>query len=64
MELASLEARYCRRIGWDPVIIQWYHGLEYFETWRFVSASGRPFVQHTEESLQRDLERWLVEAGG
>ena len=53
------EARYCRRVGCDPAVLAWYHGLEYFDTWRWVRHSGTPFVQHSDESLQRDLAAWL-----
>ena len=55
----GIEERYCRRIGYDPVILNWYHGLEYFDTWRWVLVTGEPFVHHNAESLQRDLRRWL-----
>ncbi len=57
----GIEARYCRRLGYDLKILQWYHGLEYFDTWRWVLYSGEPFVHHTAESLERDLAKWLEE---
>ena len=60
----GIEELYCRKIGWDPAVLQWYHGLEFFETWRYVSANGKPFVQHTAESLMNDLAGWLAEMGG
>jgi len=59
----GIEQRYCQRIGVDPEILHWYHGLEYFDTLRWVLASGEPFEQHTEESLEKDLIRWLDEMG-
>ena len=55
----GIEARYCRQIGVDPAILDWYHGLEYFETWRWVLATGEGFVHHTAESLEMDLQKWL-----
>lgn len=53
------EARFCRRIGVDPALLNWYHGLEIFDTLGWVLPSGEPFVHHTRESLMRDLARWL-----
>jgi aminoglycoside phosphotransferase (APT) family kinase protein len=58
----GIEERYCRRIGVDPAILDWYHGLEYFETWRYVVLSGKNFVHHTAESLEADLKKWLADA--
>jgi aminoglycoside phosphotransferase (APT) family kinase protein len=57
----GIEARFCRQIGMDPAILDWYHGLEYFETLRWVLETGETFVQHTAESLQADLQKWLDE---
>jgi aminoglycoside phosphotransferase (APT) family kinase protein len=55
----GIEERYCRRMGFDPVLLPWYHGLEFFDSWRWVRATGEPYEQHTDESLQADLARWL-----
>lgn len=55
----NIEARYCQRIGIDPVILGWYHGLELFETWRWVLSSGKNFVHHSADSLEVDLGNWL-----
>ncbi len=55
----GLEERYCRRIGYDPAILQWYHGLEYFDTWRWVLLTGENFVHHTAASLEMNLSKWL-----
>jgi aminoglycoside phosphotransferase (APT) family kinase protein len=55
----GLEERYCRKIGYDPAILHWYHGLEYFDTWVWASATGKGFVHHTAESLEKDLQMWL-----
>lgn len=55
----GIEEQYCRRLGYDPEILHWYHGFEYFDTWRWVLHSGEPFVHHTAESLERDLAKWL-----
>jgi aminoglycoside phosphotransferase (APT) family kinase protein len=57
----GIEARFCRQIGVDPSILDWYHGLEYFETLRWVLETGQAFVQHGAESLQADLQKWLDE---
>lgn len=57
------EERYCRRIGVDPDILHWYHGLEYFETWRHCLLTGENFGQHTAESLEANLKEWLEDAG-
>jgi len=55
----GIEARYCKRIGVDPGVLHWYHGLEFFDTWRWVLSSGRSFGHHTAESLEKDIENWL-----
>jgi len=55
----GIEERYCREIGYDPAILQWYHGLEYFDTWRWVLLTGEDFVHHTAESLEMNLKKWL-----
>ena len=57
----GIEARYCRRMGLDPGILPWYHGLEFFDSWRWVLVTGEPYEQHTAESLQAGLARWLEE---
>jgi aminoglycoside phosphotransferase (APT) family kinase protein len=59
----GLEARYCRRMGFDPGLLHWYHGLEFFDSWRWVRRLGEPYEQHTDESLHADLARWLEETG-
>jgi aminoglycoside phosphotransferase (APT) family kinase protein len=53
------EERYCRQIGYDPAILHWYHGLEYFDTWRWVLITNQSFVHHTAESLEMNLQKWL-----
>jgi len=55
------EARFCQKIGCDPAILQWYHGLEYLDTWRWVLVTGESFVHHTAESLEMNLQTWLTE---
>jgi len=55
----GIEERYCRQIGYDPSILHWYQGLEYFDTWRWVLVTGKSFVHHTAESLKKDLRKWL-----
>jgi hypothetical protein len=46
-------------LGFDPDLLHWYHGLEYFDTWHWVLKLGQPFEQHTAGSLEADLRRWL-----
>ena len=46
-------------MGFDPVVLPWYHGLEFFDSWRWVRLTGEPYEQHTDESLEADLGRWL-----
>ena len=46
-------------MGFDPGILSWYLGLEYFDTWHWVVKTREPFEQHTAASLPRALERWL-----
>jgi aminoglycoside phosphotransferase (APT) family kinase protein len=58
----GLEERYCRRMGFDPGLLSWYPGLEFFDSWRWVLVTGAPYEQHTAESLAADLARWLEEA--
>jgi aminoglycoside phosphotransferase (APT) family kinase protein len=55
----GLEERYCQRIGCDPAILAWYHGLEFFETYRYVLLSGKDFVHHSVHSLEADMAIWL-----
>jgi aminoglycoside phosphotransferase (APT) family kinase protein len=57
----GIEERFCRQIGYDPSILHWYQGLEYFDTWRWVLLTGKGFVHHTAESLEKDLRKWLDE---
>ena len=54
------EERYCRRIGVDPDLLHWYHGLEFFETWSWALRSGKSFAHHTAASLETDLMKWLA----
>jgi aminoglycoside phosphotransferase (APT) family kinase protein len=60
----GIEERYCRRIGYDPSILLWYHGLEFFDTWGWVVKTGKSFVHQTAESLEANLEQWLVDIQG
>jgi aminoglycoside phosphotransferase (APT) family kinase protein len=57
----GIEVRYCQRMGFDPELLPWYHGLELFDSWRWVLRTGQPYEQHTAESLPADLARWLEE---
>jgi aminoglycoside phosphotransferase (APT) family kinase protein len=58
----GIEECYCERMGFDAGVLGWYRGLEYFDTWHWVRATGRPFEQYTEDALRTALERWLAEA--
>ncbi|NNE10194.1 MAG: phosphotransferase [Gemmatimonadetes bacterium] len=55
----GVEDRYCRRMGYDPALLHWYHGLEYFDTLRWVLKTGNDFEHHTAENLEENLARWL-----
>jgi aminoglycoside phosphotransferase (APT) family kinase protein len=55
------EERYCARMGFDPGVLGWYRGLEYYDTWHWVRATGKPFEQYTEDALRAALARWLAE---
>ena len=57
----GIEERFCRQIGCDPAVLDWYHGLEYFDTWRWVLLTGEGFVHHTAKSLELNLRNWLDE---
>ena len=59
----GIEERYCEHMGFDAGILKWYRGLEYFDTWHWVEATGEPFEHYTAENLQAALERWLDEVG-
>jgi aminoglycoside phosphotransferase (APT) family kinase protein len=55
----GIEERYCQHLGYDPEILNWYRGLEFFDTWHWVLLSGDSFVHHTVESLEADIIDWL-----
>lgn len=55
----GIEERYCRRKGIDPAALQWYRGLEIFDSLRWVEKTGEPYEIHTAGSLRRDLAAWL-----
>lgn len=55
------EEAYCQRMGFDPELLHWYHGLEFFDSLRWVLKLGEPYMIHTAESLQADLALWLEE---
>lgn len=56
----GIENRYCLRMGYDPDLLPWYHGLEYFDTWAWVRKSGESFMHYTDENLQEALQGWLM----
>jgi aminoglycoside phosphotransferase (APT) family kinase protein len=58
------EERFCQRIGVDPNLLHWYHGLEFFETWSWTLRSGQGFAHHTTASLEKDLRKWLSDFKG
>lgn len=53
------EERFCQKIGVGPGVLDWYRGLELFDTWHWLLKTGEPFVHHTAESLEIDLNKWL-----
>ncbi len=55
----GIEARYCERKGIDPALLDWYHGVEFFDSLSLVLKTGEPYEMHTAESLSRDLKRWV-----
>jgi aminoglycoside phosphotransferase (APT) family kinase protein len=55
----GIEERYCLRMGFDPVVLPWYHGLEYLDTFCYVVSSGEPFVHYTAENLVEAMQAWL-----
>ena len=57
----GIETRYCQRMGFDPNILHWYHGLEFYDTLYWVLKTGESLEHHTGESLRRDLEIWRSE---
>jgi len=57
----GIEQRYCLRMGFDPGVLPWYHGLEYFDTFCYVVSSGENFVHYTEENLVEIMQAWLDE---
>jgi len=58
----GIEERYCERMGFDAGLLRWYRGLELFDTWHWVKATGKPFEHYTSEYLQMTIESWLDEA--
>ncbi|HEY45394.1 MAG: hypothetical protein AMJ88_15285 [Anaerolineae bacterium SM23_ 63] len=58
----GIEERYCERMGFDAGLLRWYRGLELFDTWHWVKATGKPFEHYTSEYLQMAIERWFDEA--
>ena len=58
----GIEERYCLRMGFDPSFLHWYHGLEYFDTFRYIISSGETFVHYTDENMAEAMQVWLDEA--
>jgi len=56
----GIEEAFCRRLGLDPGILHWYHGLEFFDSLAWVLKLGEPYEIHTAESLTKDLKHWLA----
>lgn len=56
----GLEERFCARADLDPATLPWYRALEVYDTWSWVRSTGKPFHQHTEESLRADAAAWLA----
>ena len=56
----GIEECFCDHKGIDPAVLHWYHGLEFFDSLRWVLKIGKPYEMHTAESLRVDLEKWLA----
>jgi len=54
------EERYCQRKGFDPALLHWYHGVEFFDSLAWVLKTGKPYEIHTADSLEADLATWLA----
>lgn len=59
LQKRGIEEKYCRRMGFDPDLLQWYRGLEFFDSLHWVIRLNETYGEHTAESLCRDLEIWL-----
>jgi len=57
----GIELRYCQRMRFDVDTLDWYHGLEYFDTWHWVRSTGETFVHYNDENLSAALKSWLAE---
>ncbi len=55
----GLEERFCARLGIEPVGLEWYHVLEYYDLWGFLAGTKDDFVGHTAESIRETLAAWL-----
>ncbi len=55
----GIEQQYCQRMGFDPALLPWYHGLELFDTLTWVLERGLPFEQYTPERLRSEIQIWL-----
>jgi aminoglycoside phosphotransferase (APT) family kinase protein len=60
----GIEERYCLRMGFDPSVLPWYHGLEYLDTFCYVVSSGKPFVHYTAKNLAEAMRGWLDDTRG
>ncbi len=55
----GIEELFCERKGYDPAILDWYHGVEFFDSLAWVLRTGEPYEMHTADTLTADLEGWL-----
>lgn len=55
----GLEERFCARMGIQPVGLDWYHVLEYYDLWGFLAGTKDDFAGHTAESIREVLSGWL-----
>jgi aminoglycoside phosphotransferase (APT) family kinase protein len=55
----GIEERFCQRLEVNPAVLPWYRGLEYFDVWPWLLKTGKPFVHHTQESVELNLKEWL-----
>ena len=55
----GIEETYLNRQGYDPSLLTWYHGVEFFDSLAWVTKTGEPYGIHTVDSLTGDLTTWL-----
>ena len=59
----GIEEGYVERKGCDRSVLDWYRGVEIFDSLAWVLHLGEPYEIHTAETLTEDLDRWVQENG-